>query len=157
MEDERSARASDGAIVVRLGGGRYALAMPSVAEVGRLPGLTRVPGVPTWLAGVANWRGRVLPVLDVRAELGAERAAPTPATRLVVVTDDRMSVGVVVDAVDGTLALPHDLEAPPATLPDRALGLLAGQVVDDEGPIAVLDVAALLGLREELPRMRRTA
>ena len=43
----------------------------AVAEVGRLPKLTRVPGTPEWLSGVANWRGRILAVLDVRPLLGA--------------------------------------------------------------------------------------
>jgi len=51
-------------VLVRLGGCRYALPMSAVAEVGRPPSLTRVPGLPAWVAGVANWRGRVLAVLD---------------------------------------------------------------------------------------------
>ena len=34
--------------------------LTSVAEVGRAPVVTRVPGLPTWLAGVANWRARSL-------------------------------------------------------------------------------------------------
>ena len=56
-------------VLVRLGGCRYALPMASVAEVGRPPALTRVPGLPAFVAGVANWRGRVLAVLDLRGLL----------------------------------------------------------------------------------------
>lgn len=145
----------DGGIVVRLGPGRYAVPLPAVAEVGRPPVLTRVPGVPHWLAGVANWRGRVLPVVDVRSLLAAEPAGPGPASRLVVLAHDGFTVGLVADAVEGTLALPTRLEPPPTTL-NGAAHLLAGQVLDDAGPVGVLDVDALLALRDELPRPRRT-
>ena len=69
---DRGIRAEpDGYVMLRLGGARYAVGMSAVAEVGRLPKLTRVPGTPIWLAGVANWRGRILAVLDVRPLLGA--------------------------------------------------------------------------------------
>ena len=50
--------------------------MADVAEVASVPGVTRVPGAPAWLAGVANWRGRMLPVLDLRPLLGADRGPP---------------------------------------------------------------------------------
>src|SRR4051812_6097795 len=50
-------------VVIRLGDGRFAAELDAVAEVGRVPAVTRIPGAPAWLAGVANWRGRLLPVL----------------------------------------------------------------------------------------------
>ena len=49
-------------VVVRLGGGRFALPMDAVAEVGRTPEVTRVPGTPAWVTGVTNWRGRILTI-----------------------------------------------------------------------------------------------
>ena len=45
--------------------------MADVAEVTASRRVTRLPGAPPWLAGVANWRGRMLPVLDLRPLLGA--------------------------------------------------------------------------------------
>ena len=71
-------------VVVRLGGCRYAVSMDAVAEVGRPPVLTRVPGLPSWVAGVANWRGRVLAVLDLRPLLTAGPALLDRRGRLVV-------------------------------------------------------------------------
>jgi len=144
------------AVIVRLGAGRFAADLTGVAEVGRLPALTRVPGVPVWLAGVANWRGRLLPVLDLRPLLGADADPPGPRARLVVLTDDGVSAGIIVDAVDGTDAL-GAVEEFPAAIADRGTDLLAGQVPYDDGPIAVLDIRAVLRLRDELPRTRRTA
>lgn len=144
------------AVVVRLGSGRFAADLEAVAEVGRVPAVTRIPGAPRWLAGVANWRGRLLPVLDLRSLLGAEATSLGTAARLVVLTADGMSAGVVVDSVEGTRELGEGLEEFPPALADRGSGLLAGQVPAEDGPIAVLDTVAVLRLREELPRVRRS-
>ncbi len=149
--------AATDAIVVRLGLGRFAVYLSSVAEVGRAPHVTRVPGLPSWLAGVANWRGRILPVLDLRPLLGAEAVPLDSRGRLLVLTDGGHLVGMFVDAVDGTTMLGGDVAAfPPASGP-RGAALLSGQVPREDGPIAVIDVPSVFRLRDSLPRGRRTA
>lgn len=143
------------AVVVRLGDGRFAAELDAVAEVGRVPSVTRVPGAPDWLAGVANWRGRLLPVLDLRTLLGAPTARLGSAARLLVLALDGVSAGIVVDSVEGTGVLDGAVEEFPAALADRGSFLLAGQVPSTNGPVAVLDIHAVLRLREQLPRARR--
>jgi purine-binding chemotaxis protein CheW len=145
------------AVVARLGDGRFAVDLAHVAEVGRVPDVTRVPGVPTWLAGVANWRGRVLPVLDIRTLVGAPAAPLTSRARLVVLAVAEVSVGLLVDAVEGTTEVGADAAPFPVAVAGLDRGLLAAQLPRDDGPIAVLDAVAVLRLREELPRGRRTA
>jgi chemotaxis signal transduction protein len=144
-------------VVVRLGSGRFAVSLACVAEVGRVPAVTRIPGGPDWLSGVANWRGRLMPVLDLRALLGAERAPLRSAARLLVLVDDGISAGIVVDVVEGTGALGADIDEFPAALAGAGAALLRGQVPRDDGPVAVIDTAAVLRLRETLPRARRSA
>jgi chemotaxis signal transduction protein len=145
------------AIVVRLGQGRFAADLAGVAEVGRVPDITRIPGVPTWLAGVANWRGRILPILDLSRLLGAQSAGPSRSSRLLVLTERGVLVGVLVDAVEDTITLGADVAPVPAGLPPEAVGLLSGQLARADGPVAVLDVDAVMRLRERLPRGRRSA
>lgn len=154
-EIDEVAAATD-AIVARLGSGRLAVELRRVAEVGRAPGITRVPGMPGWLAGVANWRGRILPVLDIRELLGAEPAPLGSHARLLVLAEGSVVVGMLVDAVEGTTTLGNDVAAFPVSAPNGS-ALLSGQVPREDGPIAVLDVPAVLRLREGLPRGRRTA
>lgn len=142
-----------GGIVARLGSSRYAIAIADVAEVAALPRLTRVPGAPAWLAGVANWRGRMLPVLDLRPLLAGESVHLPGSARLLVISRDGVVAGVLAEAVpgvyDGELA---DVAPAPATLPRSAAALVVGQVTDREGPLAVLDVGAVLALREAIDR-----
>lgn len=141
------------AVVVRLGASRFAAELAAVSEVGRVPAVTRVPGAPAWLAGIANWRGRLLPVLDLRDLLGAESAGIGTDARLLVLTHDGVTAGFVADVVEGTGEL-GEVEEWPAALSDRGSELIAGQVPHPDGPVAVLDVAAILRLREQLPRAR---
>jgi purine-binding chemotaxis protein CheW len=153
---ERDVAADAGTgVVVRFGAGRYAVPMSAIAEVGRLARVTRVPGVPMWVAGVSNWRGRILPVVDLRPLLGVPATDVRDDARLVVTGDDTISVGLLVEAVEGVATVPaDDLDPPPATVSNDAAELLAGQWNDVRGPIGVIDVAAVLRLRTRLPRER---
>jgi purine-binding chemotaxis protein CheW len=143
-------------VIVRLGGCRYALPMPAVAEVGRPPSLTRVPGVPAWVAGVANWRGRVLAVLDLRPMLSAEPAALDRRARLVVLTRNGVTTGLLTEGVEGTSDVdPETVEPSLAHLPAQTGGLISGQITDARGPVGVLDLEAVFGLAGTLARSRR--
>ncbi|GAC1445281.1 MAG: hypothetical protein NVSMB55_25490 [Mycobacteriales bacterium] len=143
-------------VVVRLGGSRYALPMPAVAEVGRPPAMTRVPGLPGWVAGVANWRGRVLAVLDLRPLLSAEPRPLDRRGRLVVLTRNAMTAGLLTEGVEGTCGLdPEGIEPALANLPTITGALICGQVTDPRGPLGVLDLEAVFGLADTVARSRR--
>lgn len=149
------AGAAAGAILVRLGSSRYAVAMTDVAEVAALPGITRVPASPEWLPGVANWRGRMLPVLDLRPLLATPVVPLASSARLLVLARGDVLVGLLTEAVPGVYDAPlTDTAPPPPTLSADAARLVSGQVSDDFGPVAVLDVGAVLALGERLERRR---
>jgi purine-binding chemotaxis protein CheW len=144
-----------GAVLLRLGSSRYAVDMAGVAEVAQIPPVTRIPGSPAWLRGVANWRGRMLPVLDLRPLLSTPAVPLASSARLVVLAGDEIVVGVVAEAVPGVYDANLAGEAPmPPTLSSEAAALVTGQVSDARGPIAVLDVGAVLALRERVDRRR---
>ena len=145
------------AVVLRFAGARYAVDMASVAEVVPVPQLTRVPGATAWLSGVVNWRGRVLPVLDLRPLVGATQSPLPTSARLVVLAEDDIEVGVVADMVPGLLHCePQQIEPVPATISNGIAPLVRG-VVDSDGPVALLATDAVLRLREQLPTARRIA
>jgi purine-binding chemotaxis protein CheW len=141
-------------VVVRLAVVRYAVPMAAVAEVGRPPSLTRVPGTPSWVAGVGNWRGRILAVVDLAPLLDPRSAGDRPAgrCRLVVLTQRSLTVALLTDGVDGVLPSGQVVVPPPATLSGPASALLAGQLLDGSGPLGVIDPAAVFALRDTLPR-----
>jgi len=147
-----AATTSAAGVAVRLGGGRYGIELSAIAEVVGVPPLTRVPGAPAWLAGVANWRGRVLPALDLRPLLAAG-TEPGASARLVVLAVDGVEAGLLVDAVVGLITASEATPAPaPVTASPAAADLVVGVVDGPDGVVALLDVAAVLGLRHQIAR-----
>jgi purine-binding chemotaxis protein CheW len=144
-------------VVVRLSAdARFALPMEAVAEVGRLPGVTRVPGTPAWVRGVTNWRGRILGVLDLRDLLGLPAAQSSGEGRLVVLARNGAMVGLVAERVDGVLEVDTEaLEPVLLTLPAEAGALLEGQLTDGNGPVGVVDADAVFALRRSTSVARR--
>jgi twitching motility protein PilI len=77
--------------------------MEQVAEVVGVPAMARVPGVKPWVLGLANLRGRLIPVMDLYRFLhGVDRRGPDAASRRVIVMDaEGIVAGLVVDGVEG--------------------------------------------------------
>jgi chemotaxis signal transduction protein len=146
-------REQESHVVARLGSARYAVDLAVVAEVLPLPPTSRLPGAPLWLDGIANWRGRVLPVLDLRPLLGAERRPAASSARLIVMRHDGVEAGVLVDAVLGLMTCEGELREVPSTVPPAAASILSG-TVEDGGPIAVIDATSVLALRGQLAQTR---
>ena len=61
-------------------------------------GATPVPGAPPYVAGLVQVRGRVVPVVDLRARFGLPAAEPTLDTRIVVAQHGERTVGLLVDS-----------------------------------------------------------
>lgn len=89
-------------IGLRLGNERFVVARDEVREVLMLPpALTRVPGARSWVRGLANVRGHLLPVADLRGFLGAGAITGERAARVLVANSTEFPVGLVVDEVYG--------------------------------------------------------
>jgi purine-binding chemotaxis protein CheW len=156
-DDDDDVGAPAGGVVLRCAGSRYAVEMAAVAEVVPVPPVTRVPGTPTWLCGVVNWRGRVLAVVDLRPLVGAPLDPLPSSARLVVLSVAGVELGLLADRVPGLLeCTPSEVQPAPATASGAMAALVRG-VVDCDGPVAVLDTAAVVALRSQLPALRSVA
>jgi len=89
-------------IAYRIGEQDFVTQLAEIREVINPPDLTRVPGARSWIRGLANIHGTLLPVIDLCAYLGVGEMGPETAdTRIVVVQQHDLIVGVVVDGVLG--------------------------------------------------------
>ena len=70
-------------------------------EVLSIPPLTRIPGAKKWVLGIANVRGSLLPIMDLRGFLGLDETPETPLKRVLVVKHDGIFAGLVVDQIWG--------------------------------------------------------
>ena len=134
-------------VVFGLGGARYAVQATNVVEVGRVPRVTPLPNVPAWLRGVANLRGDILSVVDLRELLGmGPREDGAPGRMLVVCDREETTTALVVDEIPGMTRIAPEAMDPTAVAADERLRPWVAGLVEQEGKLlTVLDVDRLLG------------
>lgn len=98
-----------------VGGHRLVTAMSDVNEVMHCPKLARVPGAKSWLMGIANLRGALLPVLNLHGFLRGELADLDRNARVLVVEEDEILSGLAVEEVFGVKHFLEEQRLPDAT------------------------------------------
>ena len=89
-------------VAFRMGGETFLAAREETREVLGYPAIvTRIPGAKNWVKGLANIRGQLLPMLDLRQFLGSGATTPGRNTRIVVVNHREIPAGLMVDEVLG--------------------------------------------------------
>jgi purine-binding chemotaxis protein CheW len=135
-----------------VGAVRYALEISKVREIVTPLPLTLLPHTPEGLAGVADHRAEVVPVVDLRARFGLGAAAPrSKKTKWILVHVAGRTVGLIVDDVLGVLRIAETelRPAPELGAGDRARGISSVAMHDGE-LVFVLDVATFEKLAERL-------
>ena len=74
-----------------------------VREINKMLQITRVPNSPHYVEGVINLRGRIIPVVDLRAKVGLEKKSYNKDTRIIVVEIADKTIGFIVDKVSEVL------------------------------------------------------
>ena len=86
----------------RLGEEQFVATRDQVREVLMLPdSMTRVPGSMRWMLGIANLRGHLLPLVDLKLMLGSGRTTLRRTTRVISINHREVPAGIVVDEVQG--------------------------------------------------------
>jgi twitching motility protein PilI len=115
-------------VAFRMGGETFLVAREETREVLGYPAaVTRIPGAKNWVRGLANVRGQLLPMLDLRQFLGSGATTSGRNTRVVVVNHREIPAGLMVDEVLGFRRFAEadfDPEAPPTVI--RCDNYLAG-------------------------------
>ncbi|HUI72391.1 MAG TPA: chemotaxis protein CheW [Spirochaetia bacterium] len=105
-----------------LGTGHYCVAVEEVLQIVRTEGILKVPTAPSFVTGVINLRGDVVPVVSLRRRLGISRA-PEPSghtesrARIIVVSVGGRSCGLAVDDVTEIVELEESAQEEETALP----------------------------------------
>ncbi len=123
----------------------YALPSEDVAHIEMLQEVTRVPNAASFVDGVVFSRGQVVPAINMRARFGFERKPYDLRTRLLVVTHQGRSVGLLVDACREFLTIPSASINPPGdALSDVAAKYLVGIATLADRLTVILSLEELL-------------
>lgn len=91
-----------------LGGQHMVAPMGEVAEIFTVPGSTRLPGVQSWVRGVSNVRGRLLPLIDLEAFFGGSLSRGRKRNRVLALEMGDLYSGLIVSEVYGMQHFPVD-------------------------------------------------
>lgn len=132
----------------QLGHEVFAIDILGVQEIIRLTEITQVPNAPHYVEGVVNLRGKVIPIINLRARFGLAVTTPTKDTRIVVVEVAHMILGFIVDSVEEVLRLPEEcIEILPPTGRGGAEDCHRGVGRVNERLVMVLDLEQLFCVR----------
>jgi len=124
----------------------FAVPLAEVKEIIRMPAIVRIPLSPPALEGIANLRGTMLPVVNLRTIFGFETVDHNDTTR-VVVLDQGRPVGLVVDRMANVVtAEANSIEATGTIQSTVDTDLLTGMIKGQDGAsmVMILDAGALI-------------
>ncbi|AHF10624.1 MULTISPECIES: chemotaxis protein CheW [Dehalobacter] len=107
-------------VTFSLGSEEFGVDIMKVQEIIRIPPITRVPKARSYIEGVINLRGNVIPIVNLRSRFGMLAAEETDLSRIVVLQIDGRVFGIRVDSVTEVLWLDSEAIEPP---PPIALGM----------------------------------
>jgi purine-binding chemotaxis protein CheW len=139
----------DSYVLFTVAGTSYALPSSEVQHMEMVEDITRVPNAPTFIDGVVFSRGHVVPVVNLRARFGFERAPLDLRSRLIVVQSVARTIGLVADSAREFVRIPADAIQPP----NEALAGMSGRYVDGIASLAdrlilVLNLDRILNFAE---------
>lgn len=91
----------------------YALELSKVIEILEFKSVTKVPETPSYIAGMMNLRGNVIPVIDLRERLKLPPANESTRKCIITVNFDSMNLGIIVDNVTDLILIPKEKTTPP--------------------------------------------
>lgn len=123
----------------------FGLDIMAIREIRAWSPTTRLPRVPSYVAGVVNLRGTVLPVVDLAARLGWRATEATPRHAIIVTQQGAQVSGWIVDSVSDIVTLDSEtLQPPPPTSAgDTVVPFLEGLAAIEDRMVMVLNLAAL--------------
>ena len=86
----------------------YGLNIDYVQSIERLSPITRVPNVPSYVKGVINLRGNIIPLIDLQSKLNLGQVEYSESTRVIIVKFEEIELGFIVDKTSNVINIPSD-------------------------------------------------
>jgi purine-binding chemotaxis protein CheW len=131
-----------------VGAEEYALDIMRIKEIINPLRITPVPKAPSFIEGVIELRGAILPIVDLRKRFDLAATAPNRLTKYIIVSIEGRMVGLVVDAV---LRISWGEVSPPPSLMEAEASAYFTGVCYQGGRITmVLDIDRILSTQEKI-------
>lgn len=120
---------------------KYAIESVWVSEVHPLKELTIVPCTPPFVLGIINVHGRIVSVIDLKKFFGLVEKGLSSLNRVVIISNAKMEVGILADAVLGAISIPRTQIQPVLS---SLSGIKAEYLMGVTPELVVLDAGKIL-------------
>ena len=137
-------------ISFKVGDEEYGLEILKVKEVIKVTEITKLPKAPSFVKGVVNLRGDVIPIIDLREKFGLEKAEESDANRVIVVEIEGKSVGMAVDSVSHVIRINESQIDNPPLVGGMTGDYIRGVVKLGDRLIVLINVDKILTSEEKI-------
>ena len=136
-----------------LGEENFALEITAVREVLDLVNITKIPRTPDYMKGVINLRGNVVPIIDLRLNMGMQAAERTVDSCIIIAEIDlageMLQIGALADSVQEVVDIdPGDIEPAPKIGTSLNTDFIKGMGKREEEFVIILDINKVLSTKE---------
>jgi purine-binding chemotaxis protein CheW len=132
-----------------LAGQAYAFRIEQIQEIVILQHVTKTPQVAEFVEGVANLRGTIIPIINLRKLFGFEARESDADTRTIVVNVGGRTMGATVDQVSQVIRIPEEnIQAAPETVTGSGARYISGFARVSGKLLILLDIDELLDPRK---------
>lgn len=145
-------------VVFELANEHYGVDIAMVEGIIKMQQITAVPHAPSYVEGVTNLRGAVLPVIDLRKRFNLPPEDTTKDSRIIHIAIDNVKVGMIVDAVSEVLRVPEEaIEPTPPIVTTVDSAFITGIAKIDNRLVILLDLGKVLSINEQEKLMALSA
>ncbi|MBN2222640.1 MAG: purine-binding chemotaxis protein CheW [Vallitaleaceae bacterium] len=136
-------------IVVKFDQEQYGINIQYIQNIVRIMRITRVPNAPSYIKGVINLRGEIIPVMSVRNKFELQPDSYSNSTRIIIVKVEGHAIGLIVDQVLEVIQLSDDQieKIVRDSADDKAKFVYAVGKIGNE-LVTLLNIEALIGVEE---------
>lgn len=104
-------------VVFKLGTDEYCVPVSQAREIQIYSTPTRIPNTPSFVEGIINLRGQIIPILDLKKRFGAGATEVNSATKIIIIDMENELLGILVDSVSEVLKIQQNrFEATPSAV-----------------------------------------
>lgn len=136
-------------LTFRLGGEEYGIDILRVQEIRSYEAPTRLANAPSFVKGIINLRGVIVPIIDLRLKLGCDNADYDPFTVVIVLNVKGTVIGAIVDAVSDVVGLTQSAIKPaPQFQGQMDSNFVRGIAKLEERMLVIMDIESLMSSDE---------
>ena len=152
-EEEVESEVLDSYLSFKLDDEFFGVDVRKVIEILEVPGITRIPLAPDYMAGIINLRGKVLPLIDTKVKFGLNPIEFTVDTCIVVieieVEGEVLQIGTLVDSVLEVLEVAQsNIQPSPSIEAKYRLDFIKGMIRKDEDFIMLLNLDEVFSIQD---------